>query len=179
MAREIPLLKEPNVPELPNGRNSLDFATLYDRYAPALLGVITRIVSDNELAIELLATTFINVRSEISTYRPEKQPIFSWLLVVARRIALDALREQAQSSTRVVQLTSTGKVVALPTNWPKAPVRSAADETNPKLTELLNSVLFKNCTPEEAARTLGLPVETARQQLRQALKQLRSARQAQ
>ncbi|MCX6218444.1 sigma-70 family RNA polymerase sigma factor [Spirosoma sp.] len=178
MVSEIPFLKEPNVPGLPNGRNSLDFATLYDRYAPALLGVITRIVSDNELAVELLATTFIKARSEISTYRPEKQPIFSWLLVVARRIGLDALREQAQSSTRSVQLTSSGKVIALPTNGPKVLVRSAAKETNSKLTELLDSVLFNNCTPEEAARTLGLPVETARQQLRQALKQLRSTQQA-
>ncbi|SOD92867.1 RNA polymerase sigma factor [Spirosoma fluviale] len=177
MAREIPLLKEPQLA----GRyddTPLDFSDLYDRYAAILLGVITRIVSDKELAIELLATTFTRVRLEINTYRSEKQPFFTWLLAIARCTALDALSEQKQAPTRVVQLTPTGQVVPLPTSLPKASVALPTDSTNPKLTQLLHSVLFKNCTPEEAARTLNLPVETARQLLRQAMQQLRTTRQA-
>lgn len=180
MAREIPLLKEPQLSVRYDDNIPLDFSALYDRYAAILLGIITRIVSDKDMAIELLATTFSKARSEINTYRPEKQPVFTWLLIIARCTAQNALREkkQASTSTRAIQLTSTGKVIPLPTNVPEAFITLPTDSINPKLTQLLHSVLFKNCTPEEAARSLDLPVETARQLLRQAMQQLRTTRQA-
>ncbi|GAB3022003.1 sigma-70 family RNA polymerase sigma factor [Spirosoma pulveris] len=177
MAREIPLHKEPQLPGRYDDKFPLDFSALYDRYAAVLLGVITRIVSDKDMAIELLATTFMKARSEMITYRPEKQPLFTWLLLIARCTAQDALREKKQASTRVVQLTLTGKVIPLPTNVLQTTVPLPTDSLNPKLTQLLHSVLFKNCTPEEAARNLDLPAETARQLLRQAMQQLRTTQQ--
>ena len=155
--------------------NQLDFSTLYDRYAPALLGVILRIISDEREAHTLLETTFRKVRSEIGHFKPEKQPVFTWLLQIARSTALEALNERRQVPEPVMQLTATGNVITRHKNTTPEPADFVANTTDSRLSLLLDSVLFKNCTPEEAAVSVGLPVETVRQQLRLAMQQLRNS----
>ena len=151
----------------------VDLPALYDRYAPALLGIIARIISDEKEAVKLLEVTFTKVCSEIDRFKPEKQPIFTWLLTIARNTALDAVNERRQVETPVFQLTETGKVVSLQKDSTPPPVGFSTDSTEPRLTELFTSVLFKNCLPGEAAGSMGIPVESARQELRRAMQQLR------
>ncbi len=155
-------------------QRKLDFSTLYDRYAPALLGVITQIVTDKTEAVGLLEQTFIKVRSELSQCKPEQKPLFAWLLGIARCTALEAVRQRKQSPTPVFKLTSTGQVVVLPTRIIASQPSLCTDGVNANWKEFLDAVLFNNCTPEEAAVTVGIPAETARQQLRLAMQQLRS-----
>lgn len=156
--------------------NQLAFSTLYDQYAALLLGVITKIVSDKTEAIELLEATFTTIRLQVDQFRPGKQPLFLWLLQIARGIALEALKERRQLKASVLQMTDTGKVIA--PVWQKSvagsPGTLPVDSIDFQSKALLDSILFKNCTPEEAATSIGLPVEQARQQLRLALQQLRS-----
>ena len=174
MSRPTSLRQESESPGRPEPQSRVDFSTLYDRYAPALLGVITRLISDEAGAVEVLEATFLKVRSELDTHWPEQRLLFPWLLTIARNTAMEALNRRKQLTAPVFQLTATGKVVALSGNVSAAPVNFKADLTDPKLKELLDFVLFKNCTPEEAAASVGLPVETARQQLRLAMQQLRA-----
>ncbi|GAB2564594.1 RNA polymerase sigma factor [Spirosoma areae] len=156
--------------------NHVAFAALYDQYAAVLLGYITKIVSDKTQAVVLLETTFRKVRSQIDQYQPDKQPLFTWLLTIARCIAIDSLEKGGPLSAPVFQFTTTGKVVSstLQTYRATPPPTTSTDVTDKaRLKELLDAVLFNNCTPEEAATSIGLPVETARQQLRTAMQQLR------
>ncbi len=153
----------------------LDFSTLYDRYAPALLGVITRIVSDKDESIRLLESTFMKVRLEINQFNAEKQPVFAWLLNIARKEAAEFLNQREKGQTAVFELSANGKVMPLQKNTTPAPRPFRSDLTDPRLTELVDSVLFENCTPEEAAGSVGFPVELARQQLRRAVQQLRAS----
>ena len=154
--------------------NQLDFFDLYDRYAPILLGTIKKIISDEVEAVAVLEKTFIKVRAEMSQFRPGQKPIFSWLLTIARCAASDALSERRQPPTPVLQFTANGKIVALPIEKVTPPVSSITGVIAPQLKKLLDSVLYQNCTPEEGAVSMGIPVETARQQLRLALQQLRT-----
>ena len=152
--------------------NQLAFSKLYDQYAAILLGVITKIITDKTEAIELLETTFRRIRLQLDQFRPDKQPLFLWLLHIARTTALDALKERQQVKTVVLQLAETGKVIA--PVWEKSVSGSPGNSTDCQSKALLDSILFKNCTPEEAASSLGIPVEQTRQQLRLALQQLRT-----
>ncbi len=164
-------------PELPDGHglaNQHDFFILYDRYAPALFGVITEIISDKAEALAILETTFTKVRSEIDLFNAEKQPIFIWLLTIARRVASDALKARKQVLSPVFQITTSGKVVDSQTSTVAVPTLFDTTSTDGQLKELLDSVLFKNCTPEEAATSIGIPLDRARQQLRLAMQQLRT-----
>lgn len=158
-------------------QNPPAFLALYDQYASVLLGVITKIIHDENEAAKLLETTFIKVHSQIDEFQPEKQPLFVWLLKIARCTALDALKQRKIIKPSAFQLTSSGKViVANSQNNSKAIlVDTPTQDANFQLNELLDKVLFENCTPEEAANSLGIPVELARQQLRVAMQQLRTS----
>jgi DNA-directed RNA polymerase specialized sigma24 family protein len=164
--------------DLPSGQttiNNLNFNTLYDQYAPALFGVITKTVLNEGEAAALLEKIFITVHAELSTFRPGKQSVFTWLLTLTRKTIADALQARNKVPSPAFLLTSTGNVTLSPNRT--APAGSfCTDPTDTQLKELLDAVLFKKCTPEEAAHTIGLPVETARQQLRLAMQQIRSQR---
>lgn len=151
----------------------INFSALYDRYAPALLGIITRIISDEKEAVKLLEVTFTKVWSEMDQYKPEKQPIFAWLLTIARNTALEAINNRQQPETPVFQLTEMGTVVPLQKDSTPAPTGFSSDSTEPRLTELFNSILFKNCLPGQTSGSIGMPVESVRQELRRAMQQLR------
>ncbi len=173
MSRQTDLHRQSDVSGERTVTSQVDFSTLYDRYAPALLGIITKIISDEKEAVNVLEATFTKVWSEIDQFKPEKQPIFTWLLLIARTTALDALANRRQIEKTVFQLTETGKVVPLQKDSTPAPAGFSSDSTEPRLTELFNSVLFKNCVPGEAAGSMGVSVELARQDLRRAMQQLR------
>ncbi|AUD04286.1 RNA polymerase sigma factor [Spirosoma pollinicola] len=173
MSQPVDIRQDSDLPDEWNAQSRLDFSTLYDRYAPVLLGVITRIVTDKTEAVSLLEQTFIQVRSELVQFQSEKKPLFIWLLGIARCTALEAVGQRKQIQMPVLQLKSTGQVVALPTSAVTHQTGFCIDSTDANLKELLDSVLFKNCTPEEAAATIGVPVDTARQQLRLAIQKLR------
>ncbi|GAB4028872.1 RNA polymerase sigma factor [Spirosoma gilvum] len=159
------------------GLNQLVFADIYDRYAAILLGVITKIIPEKAEAVSLLETTFSKVRSELPQFKPSKQPLFVWLLQIARCTALDALKERRQAAVPVLQLTEQGSVVR--PMWGKSNqtvlTRPQTRSAEGQQKQLLDMVLFRNCTPQEAAMSLGIPVETVRQQLRLAMQQVRKA----
>lgn len=152
--------------------DQLTFSRLYDQYAPALLGVIAAIVHDEAEAIRLLESTFMKVSTQFEQARPESQPLFIWLLSIARSLALEATKSPRTADLTNLRLTDTGRVDMVAMNKATAPVagnRPALSPTN----ELLDAVLYKNCTLEEAASSVGLPVASARQQFRLAMQQLR------
>ena len=152
------------------------FSQLYDQYASALLGVIAAIVCDETEALRLLEITFTRIRLQFSEPRSKNQPLFVWLLSIARATALDARKSHDKMAVPVFRLTDSGKVVReTATPGSSTTFLSSTSTVLASSTQaLLNAVLFKNCTPEEAASSIGMPVATARQQLREAVQQLRT-----
>ena len=167
---------EPSSPGSSPAIDQTTFSQLYDQYAPALLGVITGIVSDKDEAVRLLEITFVKIRSQYGLKRPASQPLFIWLLSVARATALETKSFKA-SGQPVLRLIGIGKKVSLSENR-NAPTPFVTDIRKPvpsSVNELLDAVLFKNFTPEEAVSAIGLPPTTARQQLRTAMQQFRTS----
>ncbi len=156
--------------------NQVTFSQIYDQYAPVLLGVIMTIVGDEAEAVRLLEITFMKVSSQSEHSQPEGQPLFVWLLSIARSTALEVKESQKKSDPPVLQLTGTGGVVTgvATGNTIATSVKNTRFPISFPMSELIDAVLFEKCTPEEAASALGLPGETARKQLRQAMQQLRT-----
>ena len=150
------------------------FAAVYDQHAAKLFGIIMAIVCDKAQAEVLLEETFVKICLKFGEFRPASQPLFSWLVSIARTTALEAKQDRKKTDTPVLQLTSVGQVVS-------NPVRTLTDAVNKSkwkpvsssANALIDAILFRNCTPEEAMADLGLPVATAREQLRQAMQTLR------
>ncbi len=140
------------------------FFALYDRYAPILLGIITSMIPDKAQSAVVLEDAFLAIHAQLDQFQPGKQPLFAWLVQITRHTAADALRKRRQTLPADLKLSGTGKLIRL-TDHPTS--------ANTQQTALLDAVLFRNCTPQEAALSLGIPVEQAQQQLRLAVQNQR------
>src|SRR5882724_2390235 len=68
------------------------FATLYDNYSGAMLGVINTIVNNIDDAENLLQDSFVKVWKNINQYDSDKGRLFTWLITICRNTALNFLR---------------------------------------------------------------------------------------
>lgn len=79
------------VAALRQGRQEM-LGKLYDAYAPVLMGVISRIVPDAEVAEQVLQETFVAIWTRIGVYDASKERLLTWGLAIARGIALEAVK---------------------------------------------------------------------------------------
>ncbi len=169
MPKQLPVLTGRPLPFLTPAGNEkatdkADFSALYDRFSPVLFGVITSIIPDKAASVVVLEDVFLAIHAQLDQFQPGKQSLFTWLLHITRNTATNALRKRRQTLSGNLKLSETGEVIRLPE-------RSIPADT--QQTALLDAVLFKNCTPQEAALSLNIPVEQAHQQLRLAVQNLR------
>ena len=73
---------------------------LYEKYSRALLGVIFRIISDQDIAEEVFHDAFIKITRKIDSYEESKGRLYTWMANICRNSAIDKLRskEISQSS---------------------------------------------------------------------------------
>ena len=67
---------------------------LYDNYASALFGVISRIVRHDEIAEDVLQETFLKIWNNFKQYDPSKGRLFTWMINIARNMAIDKVRSK-------------------------------------------------------------------------------------
>ncbi|MEP7318586.1 MAG: sigma-70 family RNA polymerase sigma factor [Panacibacter sp.] len=99
------------------------FAELYDKYAPALFGIIYKIVHDTSIGEELLQDVFVKVWKNIERYDAGKGTLFTWMLNIARNTCLDYLRSSEHKTQK--QRTEELKTInAVDNNLPYNPENS-------------------------------------------------------
>ncbi len=67
---------------------------LYRRYNPILKSIVLRVVHDETDADDVLQETYIQVWDRAGSYSPEKGKLVGWLVTLARRRAIDRLRQR-------------------------------------------------------------------------------------
>ena len=67
------------------------FSLLYDKYAPALLGIISKIIDNEHLAENTLQLTFVNAWNTITRFNSSDCSLFTWLINMARKTAFEKL----------------------------------------------------------------------------------------
>ena len=72
--------------------NQQSFGLFYDKYAPAISGIIIRIVNDEKMAEEILNLAFVNAWNQIASFNSSKTSLFSWLINIARQTAFDEIK---------------------------------------------------------------------------------------
>ncbi|WP_347159448.1 RNA polymerase sigma factor [Pontibacter chitinilyticus] len=151
---------------------------LYDAYAPVLMGVISRIVPDKELAESVLQETFVAVWSRINLYDAAKSSFLLWGLTIARSMALDMLATSraAANSEKPAPAGSEdpeeGKLQHLNARQ-NIPCQLAPQE------QLLLELLYlKGCNCTEAAATLGMTEARLKTSIKQVFLHLKAERSA-
>jgi len=159
---------------------------LYDRFASRVYGLGIVMLGGDAAAQDLVQDTFVKLWRSAARYDPGRGKLETWVLLVARSLAIDSLRRRVLES-RVLERS--------------APAREASDEPGPdQLAETadlserarramsaltagqraaLELAYFGGKTSAEVAELEGIPLGTAKTRIRTALLKLRDALQEQ
>ena len=75
-------------------REKIAVEALYDMYSSSLYGVISRIITDTATAEDVLQETFVKIWHSFSSYSTEKGRLFTWMVNIARNLAIDKIRSK-------------------------------------------------------------------------------------
>ncbi len=150
---------------------------LYDRYAPALYGIVLRIVHSKEVAEDVMQETFVKAWRNGSAYDTSKGTLFTWLLHIARNTAIDKTRSAAFRRNRRVQtldkdIYHTPDLRAEP-NPECIGLDKLVNGLDEKHRILIDLIYFQGYTHAEVTERLNVPLGTVKTRLRIALRELR------
>lgn len=160
------------------GKETIAIQALYDMYSAALLGVISRIVINPEIAEDLLQETFIKIWNSAENYDHTKGRLFTWMINVARNLSIDKLRSKDfrnatknQDIENNVDFIDSQKKITF--NADTLGLRDMVTALKPEFNNVLDMVYFKGYTHVEAAEELNLPLGTVKTRIRMAIMELR------
>lgn len=150
---------------------------LYDNYSKAIFTVIRQIIPQQEVAEDVLQELFVKVWQNIQTYDISKGRLYTWMISIARNLAIDRTRSKEfnkQNKTTTLQdnvpmMNSTVENKFADIGLQKVLTTLPAD--NAKLIDL---AYFKGFTQEEIAKIMMIPVGTVKTRMRNAISFLRT-----
>ncbi len=166
-------------------RDQTALGQLYDRYASLVYTLVLRIVKAPTVAEDLLQEIFLQIWNKATTFSATKGSVYTWIMTIARRRAIDFLRSKESATTR--STVDDEPTLALPDEAHSAnPLESAiSSEYEACMKEALNSLnaevkaiielsYYDGYTQAQIAERLGLPLGTVKTWMRQGLMKLRA-----
>ena len=154
-----------------NGKEGMHL--LYDKYAPALYGIILKIVRSEKIAEDVLQDTFVKIWSNITTYDKNKGRLFTWMLNIARNKAIDCTRSKNYKAIYYTEKISESTKKSTVMNIDHIGLLDLVNTLDPEIQKVINIVYSKGYTHIEAAEHLDLPLGTVKGRIRKGLKILR------
>ncbi|MEQ1744389.1 MAG: sigma-70 family RNA polymerase sigma factor [Saprospiraceae bacterium] len=153
------------------------FAELYDRYGKNLYAIIFEVTKSESDAENVLQDTFVKIWRNIGRYDAAKGRLYTWLVVIARRMALDFVRSNYFLERQTIQ--SADVVVSVPSPAPEMQrldhigLEKAVESLQPHLRQVIDLQYFMGYSQQEVADETGLPLGTVKSRTRAALSHLR------
>ncbi len=159
-------------------KDTIAMQFLYNNYAASLLGVIARVVQHTEVAEDILQETFVKIWNAGQSYDQTKGRLFTWMMNIARNLAIDKLRSKEFKNTNKNQdiennvnfVEEQKKVIFNPE---VLGLKDMVSNLKPEFKNVLEMVYFKGYTHVEAAEELNLPLGTVKTRVRMAIIELR------
>jgi RNA polymerase sigma factor (sigma-70 family) len=154
------------------------FNQLYKMYAPNLLGVIMKIVNQQETAEDLLQETFLKIKRYLPIYDEKKAKLFTWMLNISRNTAFDHLRLKSSRQSKVnVEMQdhhSELESFSHSINTDTIGIKKILNQLTTKQKTLLELSYYQGYTHQEIAIIADMPVGSVKTTIRQAILKLRS-----
>lgn len=175
--KKISLPEEELVHALRN-HEKIAIEALYDMYSASLYGVILRIVVDIPTSEDVLQETFVKIWNSFSNYSAEKGRLFTWMVNIARNMAIDKIRSKDfKNQLKNHELENNVTFIDEQKNTVYKPelmgIKNLVETLKPEQKSILDLVYFKGYTHVEAAEELGIPLGTIKTRLRMAIQELR------
>lgn len=154
-------------------------AQLYDRFAPILMAVATRILGERREAEDLLHDVFLEVWRQAADYDVTRGSVRAWIMIRLRSRALD--RRKSAGYARAVPLDAAEHVDDReaggddPTFGPdRTAVRRALAALPEEQRTVLELGYFEGLSSSEIAARIDAPVGTVKSRVAAALAKLRA-----
>jgi RNA polymerase sigma factor (sigma-70 family) len=148
---------------------------MYDQYADALYGIVLRIVTDEQIAQDVLQEAFVKIWKRANLYDSTKGTLFTWSLNIVRNTAIDKTRSKGFRKSGKIQamenFVDTGKQSFRPEH---IGMKKMVSELEGKYREVIDLIYFNGYTQKEVEEELGIPLGTVKSRLRIGLKRLRT-----
>ena len=158
-------------------RNESAFEYLYDNYSGALLGIVSGIIADKEIANDVLQNVFINIWRKIESYDSAKGRLFTWMLNIARNASIDEIRSKGFRDSQKNQSLSNNVSVASVATGPQVDdvgLKKVLSRMKDEWRVLVDLSYFQGFTHEEISKLLDIPLGTVKTRIRSALIHLRT-----
>ena len=156
------------------------FRLLYDRLAPAALGLAHAMTRDRRQAEDVVQEAFISAWRNCDRFDPQRGNVKSWLLAIVRHRAIDALRRRSTGERPWEQLEHNDHadplvpdLAAEAVRWDEArAVRRALGTLPAEQAHVLTLAYFGDLSQSEIAERAALPLGTVKGRARAGLRRL-------
>ncbi len=152
---------------------------LIENYSAAIYGVISRIVNNEQVSQEVLQDSFMRFWEKIDQYDNSKARFFTWMINIARNLAIDRLRSREMKKAE--KTDDIGNYVTemegrsfLHQNVDYIGVREMLNRLRDEEKFVLEMAYFKGYTQSEISEEFDIPLGTVKTRFRMALMHMRS-----
>jgi RNA polymerase sigma factor (sigma-70 family) len=149
---------------------------LYERYNRLLYSLTFRMVSDHQIAEDLLQESFLSVWRNAASYSRQMGEVRSWLVSIIHHRTIDylrATRRRAGLNNATLDDVERDESVATPDVWDEAwmsiqgaQVRDALTKLSQEQRKVIEMGYFQGWTHSEIAEGLQLPLGTVKARMR-------------
>lgn len=153
---------------------------LYDRYAGYVSAIAIRILSDRQLAEEVVQDTFLRSWDHVDAYESSRGRVIAWLTRIARNRAIDLLRSRSHQARRREAAPLSETVPAAATDVTDVialheALTAALAALPPEQRHVIELAYYGGLTQAEISEQLGTPLGTVKTRTRAAMDRLRVA----
>jgi RNA polymerase sigma-70 factor, ECF subfamily len=156
------------------------FSELYDRMAPRILGLVTRLLRDPAQSEEVAQEVFLEVWQTAARYEPAKGSAVGWMLTMTHRRAVDRVRASQASRDRDLRIGVREHVAEVDDVAENVEIRIENERVKralARLTDLQREAIvlayYGGYSQSEVAAMLHTPLGTIKTRLRDGMIRLR------
>jgi len=170
------------VEQMAQGRQD-SLGRLYDETAPLVNGLLLRILKHPQDAEEVLMDVYMKAWKNAASYSPDRGCVQSWLVMMARSVAIDRLRQRKtrleaagltiENAPEPMSSEASPEEQTVRGQW-RARVQSVLSELPSEQREAVVMAFFGGLSHTELAERLGQPLGTVKTRIRSGLLRMRN-----
>jgi RNA polymerase sigma-70 factor (ECF subfamily) len=156
------------------------FRTVYEATSAKLLGVTLRILSDRQLAEDVLQDTYLTVWRKAESFDPSRASPITWLVTIARNRSIDRLRSAApmRRTTPVEDAHDLADAAPLASDLIETTdevgrLNACLDTLEDKARSVIRTAFMEGVTYDALATRENVPLGTMKSWIRRGLLRLR------
>jgi len=159
-------------------RSQAMFSYLYDNYAPALNGIIFKIVNNRQCSEDVLQEVFIKIWEGIHTYDSSKGRLFTWMHSLAVNKSIDFIRSRGFKNQRKTLFSNYNTSADIGVHYrhdifDAIGINRKVAKLKPVSLKLINMAYYEGLSHSEISEQLSMPLGTVKTRMRTAINELK------